>query len=366
MTSLVGAQTMIPKMMFGIVLTGHGGPEVLVRESNLPVPAPGVGEVLVQVLAAGVNNTDINTRIGWYSADVTGATSDVETDSNVDDGGWGGALQFPRIQGGDICGRIVALGDGVAGFDIGQRVTCPTVIARPTAENPHGCVVLGSEFDGAFAQYCLLQVGDISDVSASPLSDIEIAAIPCAFGTAENMLVRVGVSAGQSLLITGASGGVGLAAVQLAKLRGATVTGVCSPAKSQDVLDAGANSVLTRQDVPTKASFDVVIDVVGGPNWPDLIKALKPGGHYGVAGAIAGPMVEADLRDIYLPDITLHGCTYQPPDVFERLVGLINAGDVRPLVSKTYPLSDIADAQEDFLSKRYPGKLVLIPPKENL
>ncbi|MGR3344580.1 MAG: alcohol dehydrogenase family protein [Paracoccaceae bacterium] len=360
------AGKVIPERMSGVLLNRHGGPEALVWSDDIPVPVPGTGEVLVQVLAAGVNNTDINTRVGWYSSSVTGATDAVDSDSDIDAGGWSGALQFPRIQGGDLCGRIVALGDGVPGFEIGQRVTCPITLPRPTPENAFGCEVLGSELDGAFAKFCKLEARDIHDVDASPLSDVEIAAIPCAFGTAENMLSRVGVSDGQSVLVTGASGGVGLAAVQLARLRGATVVGVCSAAKTGAVLDAGAQAVLGRNEIPPKAAFDVVIDVVGGPAWPHLITALKPGGHYAVAGAIAGPMVEADLRNIYLRDITIHGCTYQPPEVFDRLVGLINAGDIRPLVSKTYPLAEIAAAQEDFTSKRYPGKLVLIPQKDIL
>ncbi|MGR3290229.1 MAG: zinc-binding dehydrogenase, partial [Paracoccaceae bacterium] len=313
----------------------------------------------------GLNNTDINTRIGWYAPEVTGATDTVDSNADIQAGGWDAAEHFPRIQGGDLCGRIVAMGADVTDFKLGQRVTCPLVMARPTLDAPLGCIVLGSEFDGAFAQYCKIDARDLWDVSTSPLTDVEIAAIPCAFGTAENLLSRVGLKQGQSVLITGASGGVGLAAVQLAKLREAKVTGVCSPAKSQPVLDAGATAVLTRDDIPAKSSFDVVIDVVGGSNWPDLIKALKPGGHYGVAGAIAGPIVETDLRNIYLADITIHGCTYQPPEIFKRLVQLINAGDIRPLVSKIYQLADIAIAQEDFISKRYPGKLVLIPPKEN-
>ena len=358
------AEKVIPERMSGVLLVRHGGPEALVWSDDILVPVPAAGEVLVQVLAAGVNNTDINTRIGWYSSSVTGATDAVDSDSDIDAGGWGGALKFPRIQGGDLCGRVVAIGADVPNITIGQRVTCPINLPRPTADNAVRCEVLGSEYDGAFAQFCQVEARDLYDVSTSPLSDVEIAAIPCAFGTAENMLHRAGVSDAQNVLITGASGGVGLAAVQLARLRGATVTGVCSAAKAGAVLDARAKAVLGRDEVPPEAAFDVVIDVVGGPAWPHLITALKPGGHYAVAGAIAGPMVQADLRNIYLRDITIHGCTYQPPEVFERLVQLINDGDIRPLVSKTYPLADIAVAQEDFISKRYPGKLVLIPQKD--
>ncbi|MEX0350895.1 MAG: alcohol dehydrogenase family protein [Paracoccaceae bacterium] len=347
-----------PATMSGVYLTRHGGPEALEWRDDIPVPVPGPGQVLVRVAAAGVNNTDINTRIGWYASEVTTATDAV--DQQVEAGGWGGALGFPRIQGGDLCGIIEAVGSD-AGFEPGQRVTCPINLPRPRPGNPFGFIALGSEVDGAFAQFCLVEADDLYDVSASPLTDTEIAAMPCAYGTAENLLTRAGVTSGHKVLITGASGGVGLAAVQLATLKGAAVTGVTSSSKAEVVMGEGAAATLDRTEVPPQDSFDVVIDVVGGPAWPDLIRTLKPGGHYAVSGAIAGPIVEADLREIYLRDITIHGCTHQPPEVFGRLVTLMNEGRVKPLVSKTYALSDIVQAQEDFQSKIHPGKLVLIP-----
>ncbi|WP_298853689.1 alcohol dehydrogenase family protein [uncultured Ruegeria sp.] len=348
----------VPKTMSGVYLTGHGGSEVLEWRDDIPVPEPGPGQVLVRVAAAGVNNTDINTRVGWYSSDVTGATDAVDQD--VEAGGWGGALHFPRIQGGDLCGIVEAFGDG-ADFELGQRVTCPINLPRPRPGNPQGFIALGSEIDGAFAQYCLVEADDLYDVSASPLSDVEIAAIPCAFGTAENLLTRAGVTAGQKVLITGASGGVGLAAVQLATLRGASVWGVTGTAKTEIVKSQGAEGTFDRNEPLPQDMFDVVIDVVGGPSWASLILALKPGGHYAVSGAIAGPIVEADLRDIYLRDITIHGCTHQAPEVFSRLVELVNTGRIKPLISRTYPLQDIAIAQVDFQAKTLPGKLVLVP-----
>lgn len=353
----------LPATMSGVLLTRHGGPEALEYRTDLPVPVPGPGEVLVRVAAAGINNTDINTRIGWYSRQVQGAT-DATDGTDISAGGWAGEIAFPRIQGADLCGHVARLGPGVSGLRPGQRVTCPMLLQRPTAADPLGYIVTGSETDGAFADYCLVAAADLHDVSASPLSDAEIAAMPCAYSTAENMLMRASVARGQRVLITGASGGVGLAAVQLAVLRGAVATGIASEAKAAAVQGAGAATVLPRDAVPDPAAYDAVIDLVGGPSWPDLIAALRPGGHYAVAGAIAGPIVQADLRDIYLRDLTLHGCTYQPPEVFARLVAMINAARVRPLVSKTYPLAEIARAQADFMAKLYPGKLVLIPGKE--
>jgi len=352
----------LPETMSGVWLTGHGGSETLVWSDAIPVPKPGPGQVLVRVLAAAINNTDINTRIGWYSSDVTGATQDVCEDIEVEKGGWSGALDFPIIQGGDICGEIVALGEGVTTRAIGARITSQINIPRPTEERPTDFVALGSEIDGAFAQYCLLRADEIFDVSRSPLSDVEIAAIPCAFGTAFNMLTRAGVMAGQDVLVTGASGGVGLAAVQLANKMGANVCGITAIRKADVVLAAGANSVLDRMATIPVESFDAVVDVVAGPGWQQLILALRPGGHYAVSGAIAGPIVEADLRDVYLRDITIHGASFMAQKVFTELVEMINNGEIKPLISKTYPLSKIAVAQEEFISKTLPGKLVLIPP----
>lgn len=355
----------LPATMSGVWLTRHGGPEALEWRDDIPVPVPGPGQVLVRVLAAGVNNTDINTRIGWYAPEVKGAT---DADVSVGDyaaGGWGGALDFPRIQGGDLCGEVVTTGSGAIQFRSGQRVTCPINQPRPTKDNPVGFEAIGSEYDGAFAQYCVVPETDLYDVSASPLSNVEIAAIPCAFGTAAGLLHRAGAQAGKKVLISGASGGVGLAAVQLAAKMSAEVTGIASIAKADAVQAAGAASVLDRSAPVPQDRFDCVVDVVGGASWASLIDALKPGGHYAVAGAIGGPIVEADLRRIYLRDITIHGCTFQPSKVFGALIDMVNAGKVRPLISRTYPLDQIGRAQEDFLSKRFPGKLVLIPPGQS-
>jgi alcohol dehydrogenase len=154
-----------------------------------------------------------------------------------------------------------------------------------------------------------------------------------------------------------------MAAVQLATAMGAEATGISSPSKAELVKSAGAVDVIARGAPIVQDTYDAVIDVVGGEAWMSLIDALKPGGHYAVAGAIGGPIVEADLRRIYLRDITIHGCTYQPPEVFAALIDMVNTGSVRPLISGTYPMQDITRAQEDFQSKRFAGKLVLLPPE---
>jgi alcohol dehydrogenase len=354
----------IPEVMKGVQLTGHGGPEKLLWNEAIPAPKPGPGEVLVKVLAAGVNNTDVNTRIGWYSREIDGSTDDAVNSADVESGGWAGALHFPRIQGGDLCGKVVGLGPDVRDVRLGMRVICPTNQPDPTAGAPTRFLTIGSEFDGAFAQYCAVSARQLHDVSEAPLTDLELGAIPCAFGTAYNLLDRSAVGPEDHVLITGASGGVGLAAVQLAKLRGAKITGVASTSKHDVVREAGASELLDRNQPPPPQSVTVVIDIVGGIEWPRLIEALKLSGRYATSGAIARPIVSADLRTLYLSDLTFFGCSYTPHDVFSELVALINQKHVKPLVSKTYPLEDIALAQADFLAKRYPGKLVLIPPRD--
>ena len=355
--------------MAAVLLTGHGGLEKLEYRTNVPVPAPGEGEVLIEVGAAGINNTDINTRIGWYSKAVDSGTNAGGAEGFADitdsDATWSGeALTFPRIQGADAAGRIVAVGEGVSPDRIGERVLVRNMLRTYVGYRPYECWTFGSECDGGFAQFAVAPSRETYAVN-SDWSDADLAAIPCAYSTAENMLHRAKVGA-ERVLITGASGGVGLAAVQLAKRRGATVTAVCSAAKAAQVRAEGADRTIDRgTDLVAELgrnSFDVVIDIVGGPEAGQLLELLRSGGRYAIAGAISGPVAEIDLRTIYLKDLSLLGCTFQEDEVFENLITYIEANEIRPVVSKTYPLSDIAQAQEDFLSKKHTGKLVLLPP----
>jgi NADPH:quinone reductase-like Zn-dependent oxidoreductase len=320
--------------------------------------------VLIQVAAAGVNNTDINTRIGWYAPDSFLNATDGESavPTSRDDVGWSGDVPvYPRIQGADACGRIVAVGSPDDATRIGERVIVEPVF-RDLGQGGRA-IYFGSEVDGAFAEYTAVPSRHALRVD-SDWSDVELASIPCSYSAAENMLGRAHVTAGDRVLVTGASGGVGSAAVQLAKRRGATVLAVAAAAKHDEVQALGADVVMPRDtDLVARLgrrSVEVVIDAVGGPMWPHLLDVLRSGGRYATCGAIGGHWVDLDLRALYLNDITMFGCTLLDRNVFADLVGYIARGEIRPLVAATFPLQEIVAAQRLFLTKQHVGKIVLV------
>ncbi len=349
--------------MIAVVTTGTGGYERL-ELRDVPVPTPGPGEVLLAVLAAGVNNTDINTRLGWYAASVTDGTETTVVDPDRRDGGWTGSTPFPLIQGADCCGRVVAVGPGVDPGRIGARVIVRSCMRRRGFDDMT-TVWLGTDFDGAFAQFVRVPDSEAFTVF-SDWSDAELATIPCAYGTAENMVQRSHLSPGARVLVPGASGGVGSALIQLLKRRDVEVIATTSASKRESIMRLGAHKVLDRDDDPVDLlganTVDVVIDNVGGAAFARMPKVLKRGGRYVTSGAIAGPVVTLDLRDIYLKDIALIGCTAWDVTVFPDLVRYIENAEIRPLLAGTFPLERIVDAQIAFQEKQHTGKIVLIPP----
>jgi NADPH:quinone reductase-like Zn-dependent oxidoreductase len=180
------------------------------------------------------------------------------------------------------------------------------------------------------------------------------------------MIHRTKVSEADHVLVAGASGGVGSAVVQLAKRRGATVTAIAGKDKMEAVLAIGADRVIPRGDDVVAAlgekSVNVVIDNVAGPAFDQMMRVLKRGGRYASSGAIAGPLVSLDMRTFYLKDLTLIGCTAWDEPVFPNLVSYIEKGEIKPLLAKTFPLEQIAEAQQEFTTKKHVGKFVLIPP----
>ncbi|MCV6595213.1 MAG: alcohol dehydrogenase family protein [Silicimonas sp.] len=355
----------LPDVMQAMVTMGHGGLDQMVWHEAWPRPGPAPGEVLVKVGACGLNNTDVNTRSGWYSKAVTERTTgegfDVEGET---DPSWGGApIRFPRIQGADVCGRIVAVGAGVDAARIGERIITDNWLRD--ADDPSSFGYFGSERDGGFAQYTTMPAPNALAVDA-PLTDAELATFSCSYSTALGMLHRARVGAEDTVLVPGASGGVGGALVQLAKLRGARVIALASKAKHDAVAALGPDLILPRAPADLSAALTgeritVVADVVGGPAWPDLIELLERGGRYTCSGAIAGPMVTFDLRTFYLNDLTFTGSTVIAPGVMAELVTLIEAGKLQPALAAIYPLQDLHAAQEAFIEKSLSGNIVVIP-----
>lgn len=358
----------LPKTMRAMVTMGHGDFDKLEWRDDWPVPTPAPGEVLVRVKACGLNNTDINTRTGWYSKAVNEATTGgAYAEVDEDDPSWGGApIVFPRIQGADVCGEIVAIGTGVDAGRIGERVITDNWLRDaddPANKDKTG--YYGSERDGGFAEYTTMPSVNALAVN-SDFSDAELATFSCSYSTAEGMLTRANVTATDTVLVPGASGGVGGGLVQLAKLRGARVIAMAAPAKHDRVAALGADRILPREGAGLRAALrdekvTVVADVVGGDDWPNLIDVLQRGGRYTCSGAIAGPMVQMDLRTFYLRDLTFTGSTVIDRAVMTNLIGYIEAGQIKPALAATYPLADLKQAQAAFIAKEHVGNIVVCP-----
>lgn len=350
--------------MAAVVLTGHGGLEKLEYRTDFTVPRPGVGEVLIRVTACGMNNTDVWVRQGAYGTEADpAAVSTWRRQANT--------LTFPRIQGADSVGRIVAVGEGVSGSRIGERVMVDFSIYNRDDDSLADIDYMGHGRDGGYAEYQALPAEN-AHVVDTHLTDVELATFCCAYLTGEQMLERARLSAGERILVTGASGGVGSGIVQLARARGAIPYAVVGPGKEEQILALGAEAVVTRDSgdlvgqverATSGKAIDVVADLVGGPMFNALLSILRPEGRYTAAGAIAGPVVQLDLRTMYLKQLQLHGSSQGTRADFRRLVEYIEAGKIRPVVGGVYNLSDFHRAQTDFMAKNFVGKLVVVPDR---
>jgi alcohol dehydrogenase len=367
---------------YAIVTLKPGGLEVLSRKL-VPTPPLGPADYRVKVLAAGCNNTDINTRIGWYDKSVTTSTDSVTTEV-VDGNGYGDKpTPWPLVQGTDCAGVITEVGADLIGTKLERAVGKRCLVAS----NWKGVGWFGSDFAGGFQelvtvphQFCFPiddEAGkdDEAGSEREPLSDEQLGAIPCAYGTAENMLLKVGLKPGDVVVVPGASGGVGGAVVELAGIcrDGIRVVAIVGKGKGEAMRErfGGYENIEIHEGRAGSAEWgdlmkalhkkcSVVVDNVGGSGTADLINALKPQGRYVTSGAIAGPVIEIDLRTLYLNDITMHGSTTWVDGVMENLVRYIEEGKVRPRVSATFPLERIGDAQEEFGKKGHIGKIVLV------
>lgn len=346
--------------MRAVVLTGHGGTERLHYRTDLTMPHPTAGEVRVRVRASALNNTDIWTREGAY-----GLPGQPEAHA-----GWRGPITFPRIQGGDVVGVVSAVGSGVSESEwFGRRVLVDPAVYLNDSEQAPPVALLGSEFDGGFAEYVTVSADRVYDVTDSPLSDEQLACIPIAYGTATGMLERAALGAGETVLVTGASGGVGLALVQLAAARGATIVAVTTSAKSGQIREAGAAHVVHRDEDELAAriaelapcGLDAVADVAGGSWLGDLMPLLRDDGRWVIAGAVAGVVVPFDVRRLYLHNLRLIGSSMHTRAHFGVLAELVREGRVSPRVAGRYSLASMPEAQQQFLGGEHVGKIVVVP-----
>jgi len=359
--------------MKAIVLTGHGGLDKLEYHLDWPSPEPTAGEVQIKVGACGLNNTDINTRTAWYSKSVTEGITDSGgkegfENAEAETGSWGSsAITFPRIQGADATGIISAVGTGIDPSRIGERVLVdPWLLASGNWMDASRSRYFGSECDGGFAEYTTIPSINALKIETS-LVDAELATFPCAYSTAENLVARTHLQPGETVVISGASGGVGTAAIQLSKLRGAKVIAIASASKFEHLQMLGADACIDRNSnqleneirETASAAVDVALDVVGGTTFMPLVNALRQGGRYSSSGSISGPMVEFDLRQLVYKDLQLTGATIVPPGTMKRVVSLIEQDLLKPVLAESFRLSQLAQAQEAFIAKRHIGNIVV-------
>ena len=280
-------------------------------------------------------------------------------------------LEFPRIQGADTVGEIVAVGDAIDATRIGERVMVDFSIYNTDGDSLADIDYIGHGADGGYAEYCRVPSANAHRVD-SPMTDAELATFCCAYLTGEHMLDRARVAAGERVLISGAAGGVGGGLIQLCRARGAIPYAITSTDKADAVSALGAEAVVIRDQGDWVAelrarlhgkAIDVVADVVAGPLFKDLINILRPEGRYTTAGAFAGATVELDLRTLYLKHLEMHGSSQGTRKAFQQLLNYIESGRVSPNLFATYPLSEFHRAQTDFMAKKYIGKLVVMPDR---
>lgn len=347
----------VPTTMRAARITGHGGPDVL-ELADVPVPAPQAGEVLVAVGAVALNNTDLWTREGAY-----GRPDDPSALS-----GWRGPLDFPRIQGADVAGRVVAIGPDVGEGLTGRRVVVDPAIYDGDGPDANPVGLMGSERDGGYAEYVTAPADQVHDVTGSPLTDDQLASLPTAYGTALGMIERGRLREGETVLVSGASGGVGLALVQIARARGARVVAISSGSKMDAVREAGAHDVVDRgRDVVEQVreaapeGIDVGLDVVAGDLVGDGLPLLREGGRWVIAGALGGYGVSFDVRRLYLHNAQVIGSAMHTPTHFGLLMDLARRAAIQPAISAAFPLDQAAQAQEELARRRHVGKIVLHP-----
>jgi NADPH:quinone reductase-like Zn-dependent oxidoreductase len=340
--------------MKAAVFWQHGGPEV-VEIADLPRPEAGPGQVLIAVRAAALNHLDLWARRGLP----------------------GLQLEFPHIGGSDIAGVVEGCGDGVEGLAPGTRVLVnPSLWCGRCDWCLKGeeslCTsykILGEHVRGGFAEYAAVPAANVLPIPED-LSFEEAAAVPLVFQTAWRGLVSRGkLQAGESLLLSGASGGVSTAAIQVAKHIGATVFAVTSgPEKAARVRELGADHVIDRLEsdfskevwkATEKRGVDMAFDSVGEAVWPDLLRTLARGGRLVTYGATAGPAGRVDIRLTFWKQLQIIGTTMSSVSEFNTVMSLIFEKKLKPVIDVVLPLEEAREAHRRLEARQQFGKIVL-------
>jgi NADPH:quinone reductase-like Zn-dependent oxidoreductase len=331
-----------------------GGPEVL-RYEDVPDPQPRKDQVLIRVKACAMNHLDI-----WVRKGLPG-------------------VNLPHILGSDIAGEIVAVGDYVSGFKPGQRVLLAPMhfcnhCAKCVAGLQNQCrefTVLGNGIDGGDCELIAVPAVNVIPIPDS-LDFNQAASVPLVFLTAWHMLVgRAGIRPGQTVLVLGAGSGVGIAAIQVAKLFHARVIATAGDEKKLEKAralgaDHGINHYAQKisqevRKITDKEGVDIVVEHVGAATWDESMKSLKPGGTLVTCGATTGPNAAFDLRFVYSRQLTMLG-SYMGTmgELYDVLVHIF-AGHLKPVVDRAFPLKEIRAAHESMEASQMFGKLVLTP-----
>ncbi|WP_416138549.1 alcohol dehydrogenase catalytic domain-containing protein [Halomonas sp. HK25] len=367
----------VPATMSAMLLTGHGDVDRLVYHDDVPVPRPGSGEVLVRVTATAKNNTDRKAREGLYPVKKGEVTSFAM--------GGEPTLTFPRIQGADIAGHVAAVGEGVDPARIGERGLLDfNLYADARRDINLTPDYYGHGADGGFAEYVVVPSDQFHHVANPELRDAELAAMGmCSYQTAYHMMTSAGVSTGERILVTGASGGVGTALIQLCRTVGAIPYAVSQPEKAAVLKALGAETVIDRGDLATfvarvreatgDAPIDAVMDLVGG-EMTDLfidtmifdMKARTTYPRLSIAGASGGNISEILWTRIYLYQVQLFGVSHGTREEAEQLIEWIRSGDLRPVLHAAFRLSELHAAERYFVSRgsNFLGKIVIVPDSQ--
>ncbi|WP_418141650.1 zinc-binding dehydrogenase [Marinobacter sp. MA] len=367
---------MIPNTMKAMVLTGHGDVDKL-EYQDVSVPAPGPGEVLVRVTATAKNNTDRKAREGLYPTKKGEMTSFQM--------GGKPTLTFPRIQGADIAGRVAAVGEGVDESRIGERGLLDfNIYANDRRDINLTPDYFGHGADGGYAEYVALPSEQFHHIPNAELTDAEVASMGmCSYQTAMHMLTSANIKAGERVMVTGASGGVGTALIQLCRIMGAIPYALSKQDKAAALLELGAEAVLDRSDMDSfvdrvKAEtggkpIDAVMDLVGGEMTDVFIdtmifdmNARSTYPRLSIAGASGGNISEILWTRIYLYQVQIFGVSHGTREEAEQLMAWIREGRLKPVLHGAFRLSDLHRAEEYFVNRgsNYLGKIVIVPDSQ--